>query len=280
MCALSAVSIAGSTCVSSFFLSILRVARARLHSSTSLQRLEYAGVHLALNLEARSPPPLKSIFTPSLTLEIQPPLNGLAWIHKIQFICHFLILISHSFILIFQSSISRPISRNTTTNHTLCKPVTATSRSAKLSAVQHFQQSNIISLNMPSIRAQSGLRRLRTVFTPSSQGLSPVSEEKMPNTYTASRLSTDDSCCSFSASHSPLRSSMSGRFSQLASSFSSHSLNSMRAKFAIRRSPSQIELEQEEERLMCGDELLGLIEPRPCAPSAVGSFEDVLFGRL
>lgn len=54
----------------------------------------------------------------------------------------------------------------------------------------------------------------------------------------------------------------------------------MKARFAIRRSPSSIELEQEEERLTCGDELLGLIEPRPTAPSAVGSFEDVLFGRL
>lgn len=40
-----------------------------------------------------------------------------------------------------------------------------------------------------------------------------------------------------------------------------------------------MELEQEEERLICGDELLGLIEPRPCAMSAVGSFEEVLFGR-
>lgn len=73
---------------------------------------------------------------------------------------------------------------------------------------------------------------------------------------------------------------MSGRFSQMASSFSSNSLHSLKAKFAIRRSPSQIELEQEEERLTCGDELLDIVEPRPSAPCAVGSFEDVLFGRL
>lgn len=65
----------------------------------------------------------------------------------------------------------------------------------------------------------------------------------------------------------------------MTSSVSSYSLNSVKARFSIRRSPSQMELEQEEERLICGDELLGLIEPRPCAMSAVGSFEEVLFGR-
>lgn len=129
-------------------------------------------------------------------------------------------------------------------------------------------------------QSQFSLRRLRTAFAPSCEGLSPVNEEQ--STYTASRLSSDGSFCTASSpfAHSPLRSSMSGRFSQMASSFSSNSLNSLRSKFAIRRSPSQIELEQEEERLMCGDELLDIIEPRPVAPSAVGSFEDVLFGRL
>ena len=134
----------------------------------------------------------------------------------------------------------------------------------------------------PSTRAQSGLRRLRTVFTPSSQGLSPVNEEHMANKYTASRLSRDDSFCSTSSSNSYSRgrSSMSGRFSHMTTSFSSNSLASIRSKFAIRRSPSQIELEQEEERLVCGDELLGLVEPRPSAPCAAGSFEDVLFGRI
>ncbi|KAL1306794.1 hypothetical protein AAFC00_005453 [Neodothiora populina] len=133
-----------------------------------------------------------------------------------------------------------------------------------------------------STRSQFSLRRLRTAFTPSSEGLSPVTEEQMPSTYTASRLSTDESFCSASSSFSPSlpRSSMSGRFSQMATSFSSNSLNSLKSKFAIRRSPSQIELEQEEERLMCKDELLDIVEPRPCAPSAVGSFEDVLFGGL
>jgi len=48
----------------------------------------------------------------------------------------------------------------------------------------------------------------------------------------------------------------------------------------IRRSPSTIELEQEEERRDCTGELLGLVEPRPTAEAHVGGIEEVLFGRL
>lgn len=134
-----------------------------------------------------------------------------------------------------------------------------------------------------STRSQFSLSRFRTLTTPTTQGLTPVHENTTRSRYTVSRLSTDDSFCSVASStFSPTtrRSSIGERFNNMTQSFSSHSLSSIRSKFAIRRSPSQIEIEQEEERLTCGDELLAVIEPRPSAPSAVGSFEDVLFGRL
>jgi len=59
------------------------------------------------------------------------------------------------------------------------------------------------------------------------------------------------------------------------------SVNSFRQiRSIIRRKPSTVELEQEEERRDCTDELLGLIEPRPVAATYVGGIEEVLFGRL
>ena len=48
----------------------------------------------------------------------------------------------------------------------------------------------------------------------------------------------------------------------------------------MRRSPSLMELELEEERRLCGDELLDLVEPRPALGCAAAGFEEVLFGRL
>ena len=48
----------------------------------------------------------------------------------------------------------------------------------------------------------------------------------------------------------------------------------------IRRKPSTVELEQEEEKQSCADELLCLVEPRPEAPTCIGGIEEVLFGRL
>ena len=115
---------------------------------------------------------------------------------------------------------------------------------------------------MPSrstrMTASGSLRRLKTVFSQShipSAPLSPVSETTT-SCYTASRSSTGS------------------RFSQLVSSMSSYSIG----KNSIRRSPSQMELEQEEERASCPNELLEMIEPRPEAGAAVGSFEEVLFG--
>lgn len=70
---------------------------------------------------------------------------------------------------------------------------------------------------------------------------------------------------------------MSGRFSNLASSFSTYSIG---LKNSIRRSPSTMELEIEEERQTAPEELISLIEPRPAFGPAVGGIEDVLFGRL
>lgn len=108
--------------------------------------------------------------------------------------------------------------------------------------------------------AAGSLRRLKTVFSMThipGAPLSPVSEASTSG-YTASRSSTGS------------------RFSQLVSSVSSYSIG----KNSIRRSPSSIELEQEEEKTQTPEELLGMIEPRPFAGAAVGSFEDILFGRL
>lgn len=106
--------------------------------------------------------------------------------------------------------------------------------------------------------ASGSLRRLKTVFSSSHIPTAPLSPVSETTVYTASRSSTGS------------------RFSQLVSSVSSYSIG----KNSIRRSPSQIELEQEEEKAETPEELLGLIEPRPFAGDALGSFEDVLFGRL
>ncbi|GAB7355755.1 hypothetical protein MBLNU459_g6443t2 [Dothideomycetes sp. NU459] len=110
----------------------------------------------------------------------------------------------------------------------------------------------------------ASLQRLRTAFSPSATTsiLSPVSE-----------AGTSSPRTSFSLS----RSSMSGRFSNLTSSFSTYSIG---LRNSIRRSPSSMELEIEEERLSAPEELISLIEPRPAVGPAVGGIEDMLFGRL
>jgi hypothetical protein len=41
-----------------------------------------------------------------------------------------------------------------------------------------------------------------------------------------------------------------------------------------------MELEQEEELLVMGNSLVGLIEPRPCCGPALGGIEEVLEGRV
>lgn len=41
-----------------------------------------------------------------------------------------------------------------------------------------------------------------------------------------------------------------------------------------------VELEQEEERSMMGDEVLSLVEPRPRSGAAYGGIEEVLCGRV
>jgi hypothetical protein len=141
-----------------------------------------------------------------------------------------------------------------------------TSFSAYLLCSIFSDQQPYIAITMPSRSnrniASGSLRKLKTVFSTShthipNAPLSPVSENS-------------DSCWTVS------RSSTGSRFSQLVSSVSSYSIGN----FSIRRSPSQLELEQEEEKIETPEELLSLIEPRPFAGTAVGGFEDVLFGRL
>ncbi|KAJ9630746.1 hypothetical protein H2203_001270 [Taxawa tesnikishii (nom. ined.)] len=106
----------------------------------------------------------------------------------------------------------------------------------------------------------SSLRRLRTAFSPSR---SPT-------------ISITSDCSTSPLSHT---SSSSSRFSHFTN-FSNLSNLSLGLRNVIRRSPSQIAIEQEEEKRSCGDELLGLIEPRPMAPVVYGGIEEVMFGRI
>ncbi|GAM86106.1 hypothetical protein ANO11243_041160 [Dothideomycetidae sp. 11243] len=70
------------------------------------------------------------------------------------------------------------------------------------------------------------------------------------------------------------------RFST-TSNFSSLSLGHRSTRNMIRRKPSTVELELEEERRCCGDELIGLVEPRPNGIAAhLSGIEEVIFGRL
>ncbi|PNS19003.1 hypothetical protein CAC42_6098 [Sphaceloma murrayae] len=78
---------------------------------------------------------------------------------------------------------------------------------------------------------------------------------------------------------SPCRSNPSNRFS-VASNFSNLSFQLRNMRNMIRRKPSTVELEIEEERRLCTDGRLDLIEPRPSAVSHVNGIEEVLFGRL
>ncbi|KAF4547487.1 Hypothetical protein D9617_41g062380 [Elsinoe fawcettii] len=78
---------------------------------------------------------------------------------------------------------------------------------------------------------------------------------------------------------SPSRPGQSNRFST-ASNFSNLSFQLRSMRNMIKRKPSTVELELEEERRVCNDGLLDIIEPRPSAVSHVNGIEEILFGRL
>ena len=48
----------------------------------------------------------------------------------------------------------------------------------------------------------------------------------------------------------------------------------------VRRKPSTIELELEEERRCYADELITLVEPRPATSARLNAIDEVIFGRL
>ncbi|KAF2161833.1 hypothetical protein M409DRAFT_27889 [Zasmidium cellare ATCC 36951] len=104
------------------------------------------------------------------------------------------------------------------------------------------------------LHPRTSLRRIKTAFTPSSP---------TPSTTSASPLST-----------SRLSNLSFGNMSSLSVS---SAFNSRRA---IRRKKSVVELEQEEERSLVGDELMSLVEPRPSLGLAYGGIEEVLGGEV
>jgi hypothetical protein len=57
-------------------------------------------------------------------------------------------------------------------------------------------------------------------------------------------------------------------------------VNARASQNIIRRKKSVLELEHEEELLVMGDGLVGLIEPRPSYGPALGGIEEVLEGRV
>ncbi|KAK8196718.1 hypothetical protein M8818_006885 [Zalaria obscura] len=104
----------------------------------------------------------------------------------------------------------------------------------------------------------------------------PASLRKIRTAFSPSRVSSSSRSDS---STSPLSARSSNSFSRFTT-FSNLSNISLSIRSVIRRSPSSVELEQEEERRLCNDELLDLIEPRPSLGPAHGGIEDVLFGRF
>ncbi|PSK55313.1 hypothetical protein B9Z65_2702 [Elsinoe australis] len=82
-----------------------------------------------------------------------------------------------------------------------------------------------------------------------------------------------------SPASSPSRSNQNNRFST-ASNFSNLSFQLRNMRNMIKRKPSTVELELEEERRLCDDGLLDIIEPRPSTVSHVNGIDEVLFGRL
>ncbi|KAL2354009.1 hypothetical protein BJ546DRAFT_90812 [Cryomyces antarcticus] len=87
----------------------------------------------------------------------------------------------------------------------------------------------------------------------------------------------------FSSSTSPTRSSSSSTSPLSASSSAISDLSgtsrfSFRTVLFLRRNPSMVQMEMEEERRSFGDELQ-LLEPRPNVPAVTGGIFEVLDGR-
>lgn len=108
------------------------------------------------------------------------------------------------------------------------------------------------------ISPSTSIRRVKAAFSPMDSPIASYSD-------VASRAS--------SRAQSP------SRFST-ASNFSSLSLGLRAVRSMIRRKPSTVELELEEERRSCADQLMTLVEPRPISPAHLNGIEEVIFGRL
>ncbi|CZT16762.1 uncharacterized protein RCC_02597 [Ramularia collo-cygni] len=112
------------------------------------------------------------------------------------------------------------------------------------------------------LHPRRSLRRLRTAFT--------LPSASAPSSRPASEFST-----------SPLSahtSSSSGSFAGFNFDFGNHSSTSLilHPRRIIRRKRSTMEEQREEERLVMGDELVGLVEPRPSI--GLANIEEILEG--
>ena len=111
------------------------------------------------------------------------------------------------------------------------------------------------------VSPSNSFRKVKAVFSPLG---SPVaSYSNMSEALSASS----------SRAQSPSRFSTSSNFSGL-------SLSMRNVRNMIRRKPSTVELELEEERRSCADGLITLVEPRPASVAHLSGIEEVIFGRL
>ena len=97
------------------------------------------------------------------------------------------------------------------------------------------------------------LHRLKTAFSPSSTSNSPLSPSSTGTTSPLTRTSSPDSHYSSSSS--------------------------LRALLLLRRKPSSLDIEMEEERRSFGAEL-AMLEPRPQVGVVAGGIFEVLDGRV
>ncbi|SMR42928.1 unnamed protein product [Zymoseptoria tritici ST99CH_1E4] len=133
-----------------------------------------------------------------------------------------------------------------------------------------------------TLSPQKSFHRLRTAFlsstSPSQQSsISPLSPTSPTTPISLTPSSSSSTLSSSSSRFFP------SRFFNLSSfpNFSRSSVNTQTSGRPIRRRKSTLEMEQEEELLVMGDGLVGLIEPRPWGglTLVVGGIEEVLEGR-
>jgi hypothetical protein len=135
--------------------------------------------------------------------------------------------------------------------------------------------------NLTSPIRTSSLRRLRTAL--SSTSVRSTSSSRSSSHSPLSRASSPSPSASSGASHAQQWGHFSSPTSSVLSSSSSLSIARIRQFIQMRRQPSIVDLEMEEERRVCMPAELGLLEPRPMVGErgvCVGSIFEVLDGRV